>query len=78
MSLIYGVISFVMLFGYIKSGNVDFVKVAMVYAVFQIISELVSAIAGYWIERRKLIDEIIEHGMNMDACVEMKDREAKL
>ena len=78
MSLIYAVISFAMLFGYIKTGNVDFAKVAMVYTVFQIIGELVSGIAGYWIGRQKLIDKMIEQGTDEHAYIKMKDREVKL
>lgn len=66
MSLFYGLISLLMFIGYMRIGTDAWVKISIVFAVLQIMSELVSAIAGYWIAKKKILDGIRE-GQNGSA-----------
>lgn len=66
MSLFYGLISLLMFIGYMRTGTDAWVKISIVFAMLQIMSELVSAVAGYWIAKRKILDEIRE-GQNAGA-----------
>lgn len=66
MSLFYGLISLLMFIGYMWTGTDAWVKISIVFAVLQIMSELVSAVAGYWIGKRKILDGIRE-GQNTSA-----------
>lgn len=60
MSLFYGLISLLMFISYMLAGTDTWIKISIVFAVLQIMSELVNAIAGYWIAKKKILDGIRE------------------
>lgn len=68
MSLFYGLISLLMFISYMRTGTDAWVKISIVFAVLQIMSELASAVAGYWIAKKKILDGIRE-GQNGGAAV---------
>lgn len=68
MSLFYGLICMVLTFAWMYAGESKWILIAVTFGVLQIVSEIVSAIAGYWIAKKKILDKIRE-GQNASAGV---------
>lgn len=57
MSLFYGLICLLLTIGWMINGTQEWIVIAVCFAGLQIMSELVSAVAGYWIAKKKNLDD---------------------
>lgn len=68
MSLFYGLICLVLTFAWMYTGESKWIPIAVTFGVLQIVSEIVGAVAGYWIAKKKILDGIREgqNGQKVD------------
>lgn len=74
MSLFYGLICLLLTIGWMINGTQEWIVIAVCFAGLQITSELVSAVAGYWIAKKKILDDARESQNSQNAVLYGTDR----